>query len=294
MTLPISSNHKPKSKKMHATSPAASGAGRSVKQAGANCDVCAERGFVTKTPTPHFPPRQVVAEPPRTCHGCVERAAILAEVAALREMVLSLSHGVLELNDKCAGQVRRIATLERELQLRNATAPTPAPSSHSNLALQNLSAQQQSAAAAGLSGGGHGGAAAPTASSTQLTALVERMLANSMPAMEARILVAVRAAETERTALELRSAREDAARKIAEVQRDVDRHVTELESRWAVTEKQLRETIASHDRRVTRTFFQLCQAVGIAVPASISGNGGLTAQHHEPTSRRLSEDTFVA
>ena len=220
-----------------------------------NCSVCSERGFVTKTATPRFPHKDPPPPPPppKVCHGCVERAAILYEVASLREMVLALSNGILELNQRVAIQKQQIVDLESELKNQKRV----------NVSLQTQQAAPQPTITS---------ASNPAASiqSTQVSSLLEKMLNNNLPAMEARVLTHVRKAETQHNTTEFKSIREDLQRKSTELTRDFERNIRNLESQYSESDRQVRDSINQQDRRMRRAFHQLCQSLGVAVPPAVS------------------------
>jgi hypothetical protein len=254
----------------------------------ANCSVCSERGFVTKTATPYFPHKEPPPPPPppKTCHGCVERSAILNEVAGLREMAFSLSNAVLELNEKVSVQKQRIADLESEVQDQKRITATqfelaahPRPTTTTNGNNNNNNSDP-----------------------TQISSLLEKMLQNQIPAIEARILANVRRAEQLHNSNEFKNIRDDLQRKSNELQRDFEKSVRNLDSQWHTNDVQLKEVVAQQDRRMRRAFHQLSQALGVAAPPALSNNsannsiaGGVLAHNDAlATSEALENRSFTS
>ena len=247
----------------HAQNPAAFQHQQSSSSVAGRAATSAERGFVAKTPTPRFPHR--APEPEPVCHGCVERSAILAEVAGLREMVLALSNGMLELNGAVTHHKSRIAGLEAQLKASQQAAAAGA---------QQQQQQQQH--------GHHQQQPQRGAPPDGIAALVEKMLENCVRPIEARIAATVRNAELDRAAHESRAVRDEISRRVHELEREFERRLVTVESKAAVADRHSREAIAAQERRISRSIFQMCQTLGIATPPAANTPASANVSDIEP------------
>lgn len=234
-----------------------------------NCTACSERGFVTKTATPRFPHKEAPPPPPppKVCHGCVERSAILEEVGGLREMVHTLSSAMMELHERVSIQKQRIADLESELlDQKRHSASQAVKQAHPEPSITSASHPQASS------------------HSTQVSGLLEKMLGNNLPAMEARILSTIRRAEMEHNSAEFKQIREELQRKSYELSEEFHRSISKLQATVGANDKSAREAIGTMDKKLRRSFHQLCGAQGFAVPSACAAETSVRVGNVSATS----------